>query len=285
MTAKAKMNTRGTFDDKKKTEYQFFSAARNGRLKEVIELSSLFHNNVDVLSTALTESCRWKSHMKVVKWLLGNTAADANYNRRGWTSLTTACSNDRLNIAKYLVETGHADVNLTDSTGDTPLTRACSWTSLSVSRYLLCEINDLDVNITDSVGNTALHYAVWCSRVDFTQLNEACEDGDVTEVRRLVYARSHEINLQNNSGDTPLHRACKNGYGNIVEALMLAGANETITNDEWETPAQVAVNEGHSELLALLDRDSLWQLIIWRRQKLKLSIVLLVMLAMKLMRP
>ena len=67
------------------------------------------------------------------------------------------------------------------------------------------------------------------------------------------------MNEQNNVGDTPLHIACKLRHNNIVEALMLAGADETIANDEGKTPAQLAERKGGDrELLKLFDRVNLW---------------------------
>ena len=270
-------------DDRKR----FINAAENGQLKEVIKLSSKFSNDVKVLSEALIKSCDW-GHLDVVKWLGGHTAADVNYNKYEWcTPLTAACENDHLDMVKYLVETCHADVNLPDSEDYTSLTMACRYVSMSLSMYLLCEVSDLDVNIADRDGNTALHLAVWCSKDrGYTQLHEACgySRGGVTEVLSLVYVRGHKINVQDNRGNTPLHKACYRGHSDIVETLMLAGADETITNDYGETPAQVAESAGHSELLKLLDRDSLWQVMLGRRNKLKLSLVVLMMLTVKLMR-
>ena len=267
------MSSRKRSDDRER----FINAAENGRLKEVIKLSSKFSNDVEVLSEALMWSC-YNGHLDVVKWLVGHTAADVNYNKGvlWWTPLTAACDNDHLDIVKYLVETCHADVNLPDCDSYTSLTKACRYVSMSVSMYLLCEVSDLDVNIAHSDnGNIALHLAVWRSKDrGYTQLHEACDRhyryrGDVTEVLRLMYVRGHKINVQDNAGDTPLHLACYNGYSNIVETLMLAGADETITNDRGKTPAQEAESEGHSELLKLLDRDSLWQVMLGRRNKLK----------------
>ena len=66
--------------------------------------------------------------------------------------------------------------------------------------------------------------------------------------------RGHKINVQDNAGNTPLHRACYNGYSDIVETLMLTVADEIIANDDGETPAQMAESEGYSKLLKLLDR-------------------------------
>ena len=163
---------------------------------------------------------------------------------------------------------------------------ACRGVSMSVSMYL-CEISDLDVHIADSNGNTALHLAVWCWKNDNTPLHMACVLGDVAEVLRLVYVRGHKVNVQNNYGNTPLHRACSIGHYNIVEILMFAGADETITNDGGKTPAEFAERSGHSELLKLLDRNSLWQMMLRKRKKLKMSFLLLmkvIILTLRLIR-
>ena len=265
----------------------FFDAALSGRLTEVIELSNQLSNDVEACSKALIRSCT-RGHLNVVKWLGGCTAADVNYyNNEGWgwnTPLTAACKNNHLNLVKYLVETCQVDVNLSDNRGNTSLAWACLNVNMSMLMYFLCEVSDLDVNVAYSDGNTALHLAVWCSEDDYTQLHEACERGNVTEVLRLVYVEGHKINVQDNKGFTPLHIACLNGHNDIVETLMLAGADETITNDIGKTPAQWAETVGHSELLKLLDRDSLLKVMLGRKKKSKLSLVVLVMLTMRLMK-
>ena len=271
LTATTEMNSSETLYNSK----IFINAAEYGRLELVIKLSSKFSNDVEVLSEALIESCK-VGHLDVVKWLVEQTAADVNY-KSGWTPLTAACNIDHLDIVKYLVETCHANVNLSSKAGYQSLTWACRCASMSVSRYLLCEANDLNVNIADIYGSTALHLAVWCSKGDYTQLHKACGgiNGtgilslDVIEVLKLVYERDHKINVQDNKGNTPLHYACRHGLSDIVETLMLAGADETITNNKGKTPAQEAKYWEHSKLLKLLDRDSLWQEMLERRKQVE----------------
>ena len=277
-----------SFSDASEVKRRFFDAASHGRLKVTAELSLKFSNDVKVLSKALIRSCV-ENHLDVVKWLGEHSAADVNYNNNEWwqedyTPLIAACSKDHLDIVKYLIETCHADVNLIDRYGYTSLIKACGNVSISVSMYLLCEVSDLNVNIADNDGNTALHYVVWCSKDNYTQLHKACDRGNVTEVRRLVFVQGHKVNLHDNIGYTPLHWACYYGHSDIVETLMLAGADETITNNKGQTPAQVAERYGHRELSKLLNRDSLWQVMLRCLNKSKLSLVVLMMLTVKLMK-
>ena len=272
----------------------------NGQLKDVITLSTKFSDDVKLLSETLIWSCR-RGHLDVVKWMVEHTAADVNYTAvirvtLSWgeeaydyfTPLTAACTYEHLDILKYLVKTSRVDVNLLENSkwGLTPLITACQCYSMSLSMYLLSEVSDLDVNIADNTGFTALHFAVSCSK-DFghTQLHKACVKGDVTEVMRLVNVDDHVINAQDNAGYTPLHWACRLGHSDIVKTLMLAGADETITDIAWWTPAQLAELYEHPELLKLLDRQTLWE----EKQtnnfnKLTVRCHLMMMLTLKLMK-
>ena len=263
------MSSSETSDDRERIKV----AASEGQLNAVIELSTKFSGDVKLLSETLIWSCH-EGHLDVVKWMVEHTAADVNYTAvirvtltwgekvdNYYTPLTAACKYKHLDVLKYLVKTSRVDVNLPENSkwGFTPLIRACGSYSMSLSMYLLSEVSDLDVNIADNIGNTALHYAVSCSKDDgYTQLHKACVKGDVTEVMRLVNVDDPMINAQSNGGYTPLHYACYLGHSDIVKTLMLAGADETITNNGWQTPAQVAVRFRHPELLKLLDRQTLW---------------------------
>ena len=200
-----------------------------------------------------------------------HTAADVNYKRKkngirkdsaNLTPLTAACGHGNLNIVRYLLETSRVDANLPDCDNYTPLNKACASVKIPVSIYLLTEVSDLDISIVDRYGNTALHNALWCCKdFGYTQLHVACRAADFNEVLKLVSLGGHNINAQDNTGDTPLHWASKYGYSDIVQALMLAGADETINNMFLETPVQLAKSRGHSELLKFLDRVSLWEVL------------------------
>ena len=209
------MSSSDTLDDRERIKV----AAIKGQLKDVIELSTKFSDDVELLSETLIYSCH-EGHLDVVKWMVEHTAADVNYTAviretfpwgeeadGYYTPLTAACTYKHLDVLKYLVKTSRVNVNLPENSewGPTPLIRACFSYSMSLSMYLLSEVSDLDVNIADNRGFTALHYAVSCSKDGGdTQLHEACIKGDVTEVMRLVNVDDHMINAQDNGSYTML---------------------------------------------------------------------------------
>ena len=273
-------------------------AAREGRLEDVIALLVKFSNDIELLNETLIWSCA-AGHLEVVKWLAEHTTTDVNYSGKVtginvvneefsiyYTPVTAACGEGHLNVVKYLLEIAHADVNLPDS-GEwayTPLTRACG-VSMPVSMYLLSEVTNLDVNIANSIGYTALHAAIWLGKNrGRTQLHNACIEGDMSEVDRLVYESDHMINLQDNAGYSPLHCSCYFGRSDVVKTLMLAGADETIRNSDTETPAQLAEERGHRNLLKLLNRVSLLEEMLISKLMNKLSSGFLVILSVQLMR-
>jgi ankyrin repeat protein len=122
--------------------------------------------------------------------------------------------------------------------------------------YWILDYTSIDCNVSVNGDNTALHIVIWSSIwPDYgqTPLHEACIEGNVEEVYRLVKG---DINVQDNDGNTPLHLACNRGYSEIVEMLVLEGADLTITNYLNLTPAQVATDQQHGELLGFLDKKN-----------------------------
>ena len=259
-----------TFNKTPSVKEKFITAARNGQLEDVIKMSKAFRGlNCQLASELLIETCM-EGHKNVVQWLVENTTADINYKGEitlksailkqdqpfFFTPLTAACYNGHLDIVKFMVETCRARVNLLDKGGFTPLTVACHRGKFSVSKYLINKLNNFEINFTNKKKlNTALHYAIWCTKQDRTPLHEACQTRDVPKVIELVYVQGHDINALDNRGCTSLHSACYYGFGDIVQILMMAGADETITNDYKCTPAQLAKKMGRIEVLELLDRD------------------------------
>lgn len=71
------------------------------------------------------------------------------------------------------------------------------------------------------------------------------------QVMDLVVSQA-DLNEQDAQGNTLLHHAVVAGYQDIVELLVNNSADWAITNKEGETPFDLAVNEGHHEIMRFL---------------------------------
>ena len=127
-----------------------------------------------------------------------------------------------------------ADVNARDRFYRTPLHMAALMHSKSPfgNPAVVFAILDAgaDVNVRDHEGTTPLHLAVW---------------GDLSGVvSELLFAGSY-VNAQDASGRTPLHYAAEHSEsGDVVKALLEAGAKTTIPDGRGDTARDLAQTRG-----------------------------------------
>ena len=85
-----------------------------------------------------------------------------------------------------------------------------------------------------------------------TPLHRACRDGNLQLAATLLLAGA-DINARNSNNDTPLHLASFNGYLDTVRLLLEWGGVEVNARDSrGDTPLGYAIRRGHSEIAALL---------------------------------
>ena len=123
--------------------------------------------------------------------------------RDGYTELQYSCRYCRVVIVKTLVK-HKANVNARTDSGDTPITLAARDGHDNVVHALLSDSQCL-LDAKGRDGYTALHYS--------------CSYGHVDIVRTLV-KRKANVNARTDSGDMPLTLAARNGYNNVVHALL-----------------------------------------------------------------
>ncbi|OQS02843.1 ankyrin repeat domain-containing protein 50-like [Thraustotheca clavata] len=81
------------------------------------------------------------------------------------------------------------------------------------------------------------------------RISEACENGDAEMVAKLL-REGGNINCQDKSGDTLLHKAAWYGYNDIVLLLIKAGCNIHSKNHIGDTPLHHAAYNGHNKVAA-----------------------------------
>ncbi len=85
----------------------------------------------------------------------------------------------------------------------------------------------------------------------FTPLMLAAHLGNTGAISALLDTKA-KIDVQDDTGDTALHKAIKNGYDEAAKSLIRAGADLQIENDRLETPLETARNLGRKDITELL---------------------------------
>ncbi|KAJ1468927.1 ankyrin repeat-containing domain protein, partial [Baffinella frigidus] len=84
-------------------------------------------------------------------------------------------------------------------------------------------------------------------------LHRAVVEGDNAAVGSLLAAGSAlMLDAKDKIGATPLHWACSEGYHEIVDALLEAGAAKDARDNQGRTPLHYAVRQSNPEVVVLL---------------------------------
>ena len=220
--------------------------------------------------TPLHHACE-QGHGKVAKLLI-DEGGDVNKPtfRRGRTPLHYACMEGHLGIVKLLEAKG-ADMKKKAEKGGTPMHYAAAAGCLAIVEYL--HSLGLAINTRDQDGATPLHSAAgqghWPvvqylhgrglslgqqSRSGMTPLHYAVlrNQKEVATFLTSVANVDSFIDFQADEGSTALHFAASLGYQELVEVLLAAGADATITNKKGATPLARAQQKKHDAIVTLL---------------------------------
>lgn len=169
----------------------------------------------------------------------------------GRRPLHFAARNDRLAVARFLVENG-ADPDSRAHRGVTPLQLAVWRNNEATARYLVECGADLDQ--TNAVGCSLAH---WLAIGPTTALAKG-----LGLAEWLREARGDAFFVQRNAhGHTPLHKAAFAGHGVLCAWLLDRGADASCFDHAGKTPSDEAAAAGHEDLALWLrqvhDRDRL----------------------------
>ncbi len=100
-------------------------------------------------------------------------------------------------------------------------------------------------------------FFIGCKRIDNSNPNDmlltAAQLGDIDRVR-LAIAKGANLNYQDENGGTALHWAVFYGYKDIVQLLLMHGADPLIKDKDGITPIDVARINNKKEMLKLLEK-------------------------------
>ncbi|KAL8797401.1 MAG: hypothetical protein Q9195_000556 [Heterodermia aff. obscurata] len=186
----------------------------------------------------------------------------------GNTALALAATGDQLGIVTTLLE--RVEINTPNAIGSTPLIIAAQGGKLEMVEQMLKKGADHEVQNHD--GHNALSKAILHGhdRVVQVLLNHAATTGSSGNALHIACASEKtkpdlinnlvktglNVNALNNNNATSLHKACQVGKSENVEALLALKADHTVKDRHDRTPLIVAWQNGHSDVVQLLQNHA-----------------------------
>lgn len=160
--------------------------------------------------------------------------------KSGWTGLMYACSVGHSEIVDFLLQR-HANPNYHQDMF-TPLMSICI-SKKNEENLLKCCILLLKYN-----ANVNVH-----ERHHTTPLIFAAREGH-TQIVRLLLEHEADPNASDYRGYTALAWAGYFGFGQVVRVLLEKGADRKKVNNMGQTPADIALDNGHEEVASLFQK-------------------------------
>jgi len=167
---------------------------------------------------------------------------DINAQESSWlTLLTCAVLGGHKDEAEFLISKG-ADINRRGAEGKSAL----HWAVISYRPEILRMLLDrgASTETRDVRGHTALFLAAYWDR---KLLGAQRDEEDMVEMVKILLARGADVNASGrgglffeDTGWTPLHWPCRNGFGEMVEVLIAHGADVNAKSKNGETPMSLA---------------------------------------------
>ena len=177
--------------------------------------------------------------------LMSWPAQEISLNEDGDCLLHIACQWGVVSIVRHLVTDEGCNINIQSESKNTPLHIACYRQSLDIVRLLLewrCS-----TNITNEKGETV--QAIPLNEGGDCLLHIVCQWGDVGIFSYLITQQEGDLNIQDASGNTPLHIACYKKSLGIVRLLLDRRCITNISNNVGETAQEIQLNNVGDYLL------------------------------------
>ena len=148
---------------------------------------------------------------------------------KGETLLHCASLLGHLDVAQFLVNDCHVDINSKDNDSHTPLFIAAHEGQVSLLQFLTSR--GADLHRKDILGREPLHYA--------------SQNGHLNCVKALVKEYSCDVNVADKTGVTPIQLAAERGNVDVFQFLLReSNADHTLKNDTGRSPLHYASQKG-----------------------------------------
>ena len=175
-------------------------------------------------------------HTETVRYLVGLPEVDVNHrDSNNETALHCAVTEGHPDVVQVLIHAG-ADIDTKNEDGDSPLHRASTSGVLEIVKMLLRA--GAGVNVTDDGRNTCLILAAYC--------------GHTETARYLVGLPEVDVNHCDSENETALHCATNEGYTEVLQVLIEAGADIDTLNEDGHSPLHCASDSGALEVVKML---------------------------------
>jgi ankyrin repeat protein len=183
-------------------------------------------------------------HEAVVTFLLSHGAQAVNADSGGMTPFMSAAAGGHVGMAQMLLELqGGQGLDQRDDEGNTALHWAVRGGHAEAAAWLLR--NGAGASIRDRYGMTPL---MWAGAFGMTPLMWVGDGGHLGALQILLQEVGEEgLRERDVRGHTALHRAAMMDHEEVVQALLLAGADPTIKDSRGRTPRALAEEQGHGE--------------------------------------
>ena len=175
-------------------------------------------------------------HVSTVTLLLSHGARVDNRSTNGFTPLLTAAQHGHTKVCELLLERGEASVKERSLKGFTPFLVAAQGGHSDVCELLLAHGSDIEERQPVTL-DTALH--------------EAAIFG-YENLLNLLISHKADVNSRDRIGTTPLHLASQEGHISSVMAVLEAGADPLLPQEDGDLPIHCAASRNQTEVVKLL---------------------------------
>ncbi|KAJ8688175.1 hypothetical protein QAD02_023970 [Eretmocerus hayati] len=181
-----------------------------------------------------------EGHYDTVKTLLSHDADVDAKDADGRSILYILALENRLAMARFLLEHAQPDIESRDSEGRTAL-HVSSWQGHVEMVALLLAEGGASVNARDNENRTPLHSAAWQGHA---------------AIVRLLLEHGATPDHTCNQGATALGIAAQEGHESCVRALLIHGADPNHSDHCGRNAIKVAAKSGHDTVVRLLEEHA-----------------------------